>query len=80
MAGTESVGASFYRCYLLNADNSFRNSLEFPGVDDNEAKQRAIAWLCLPENSGAQGLELWKREERILVRRRGAVLAPAATD
>jgi hypothetical protein len=71
---------STYRCYLLNSDNSFRNAQEFPGVDDDEARQRAVAWLDLPENSGAQGLELWRRDERILTRRRGLFMARAATD
>jgi hypothetical protein len=71
---------STYRCYLLKSDNSFREAQEFPGVDDDEARQRAMAWLDLSENSGAQGLELWRGDERILTRRRGLLMMRAATD
>jgi hypothetical protein len=71
---------STYRCYLLNSDNSFRKAQEFLGLDDDEAKQRAVAWLDLPENCGAQGLELWRQDQRILSRRRGLLMPRPAND
>jgi hypothetical protein len=79
LAITQTASA-FYRCYLLNYDNSFRESQEFRGFSDEEAKQRAVAWLDLSENSGAQGVELWTGDERILTRQRGLLTARAATD
>jgi hypothetical protein len=80
MAAPTSLGALLYRAYLLNADNSLRNAQEFRCVDDDEARLRAVAWLDLPANTGAQGLELWKQDRRILLRRPGPIMASVATD
>ena len=78
---TSPLGTTrFYRCYLLNSDNSFRKAQEFHCLSDDEAKQRAMAWLDLAENDGARGLELWKRDRRVFTRRRGEIMAPASTD
>jgi hypothetical protein len=75
-----SLGVLLYRAYLLNSDNSFRNAQELRCVDDDEARLRAVAWLDLPVNADAQGLELWKQDRCILLRRRGPILPSIATD
>jgi hypothetical protein len=80
MPAAISLGVLLYRAYLLNSDNSLRNAQEFRCVDDDEARLRAIAWLDLPVNAGAQGLELWNQDRRILLRRRGPIMASVATD
>jgi len=75
-----SEPARFYRCYLLNSDNSLRKTQEFRCPSESEAKERAIAWLDLAENDGARGLELWKRDRCLFIRRRGEIVARASTD
>ncbi len=75
-----SEAARLYRCYLLNPDNSFRNTQEFPCLSESEAKERARAWLDLAENEGAQGFELWKRDRCLFICRRGEITPRASTD
>jgi hypothetical protein len=70
----------FYRGYLLNSDNSFRGAREFHCFDDDEAKQRAMAWLALTENDGAVGMELWERDQRIFIHQRGIIVTRGSTD
>jgi hypothetical protein len=70
----------FYRCYLLNPDNSFRKAREFSSLSDEEAKQRASAWLDLAENDGARGVELWTREQCVLSHWRGTIVPTSSTD
>jgi hypothetical protein len=70
----------FYRGYLLNSDNSFREAREFHCFDDAEARQRAMAWLDLAENDGAAGIELWEQDQRIFFHQRGIIVARGSTD
>ena len=70
----------FYRCYLLNADNSFQKTQEFRCPSETEAKARAMAWLDLAENEGAQGLELWRRDRCLFIWWRGEIAARASRD
>jgi hypothetical protein len=72
--------ARSYRCYLLNSDNSFRKAQEFRSLSDDEAKQRAKAWLDLVENQGARGVELWTREQCVLSHKRGMIVPTSSTD
>ena len=70
----------FYRCYLLNPDNSFRKAREFGSLSDDEAKQLATTWLDLAENDGARGVELWTGDPRVLSHWRGAIAPTSSTD
>jgi hypothetical protein len=80
MRTTWPIRTLSYRGYLLNSDNSFREAQEFHCLDDDEAKQRAMAWLDLAAKAGAAGLELWQRDRRVFARWRGKVGARASTD
>ena len=62
----QSGAVSDYRCYLLDKEGSIRRAHELHCVDDDEAKQRAIAWLNLPENTDGAGVEVWQMTRRVL--------------
>ena len=78
---TSPLGTTrFYRCYLLNPDNSFRKAREFGSLSDDEAKQFATAWLDLVDNDGAHGVELWTGDRCVLSDWRGAIVPTSSTD
>jgi hypothetical protein len=66
----QSGAVSDYRCYLLDKEGSIRRAHELHCVDDDEAKQRAIAWLKLPENTNGAGVEVWQMSRRVRRSRR----------
>ena len=78
---TSPLGTTrFYRCYLLNSDNSFRKAREFSSPSDDVANQRAMAWLDLAENDSALGVELWTGERCVVSHWRGTIVATSSTD
>jgi hypothetical protein len=81
MRSTMPLGdARSYRCYLLNTDNSFRKAQEFRSLSDDEAKQRAKAWLDLVENDGARRVELWTTERCVLSHKRRTIVPTSSMD
>ncbi|MEA2780158.1 MAG: hypothetical protein QOK29_1702 [Rhodospirillaceae bacterium] len=69
-----SGSALYYRCYLLGEGASIIRAHELNCMDDDEAMQRAIAWLELPANLSGTGVEVWQTSRRVLLHLRNPVV------